>query len=44
MPGKVVEHEGYRTKSFKPAYVKDKRRFTPDMPFKRMAGEKSGEK
>lgn len=42
MPGKVVEHEGYRTKSFKPAYVKDKRRFTPDMPFKRMAGEKIG--
>lgn len=33
MPGKVVEHEGYQTKSFKPAYVKDKRRFTPDMPF-----------
>ena len=42
MPGKVVEHEGYQTKSFKPAYVKDKRRFTPDMPFKRMAGERIG--
>lgn len=42
MPGKVVEHEGYSTKSFKPAYVKDKRRFTPDMPFKRMAGERIG--
>ena len=44
MPGKVVEHEGYQTKSFKPAYVKDKRRFTPDMPFKRMAGERIGGK
>lgn len=42
IPGKVVEHEGYSTKSFKPAYVKDKRRFTPDMPFKRMAGERIG--
>ena len=42
MPGKVVENEGYSTKSFKPAYVKDKRRFTPDMPFKRMAGERIG--
>lgn len=42
MPGKVIEHEGYSTKSFKPAYVKDKRRFTPDMPFKRVAGERIG--
>ena len=42
MPGKVLGHEGYSTKSFKPAYVKDKRRFTPDMPFKRMVGERIG--
>ncbi len=42
MPGKVIEQEGYSTKSFKPAYVKDKRRFTPNMPFKRIAGERIG--
>ena len=26
LPGKVVDSGGYQTKSFKPAYVKDKRR------------------
>lgn len=28
LPGKVVDGGGYQTKSFKPAYVKDKRRLT----------------
>ena len=37
--GKVVAEEGFQTKSFKPAYVKDKRRFNPDAPLRRMAGE-----
>lgn len=39
MPGKVVNNVGYQTKSFKPAYVKDKRIFDASVPFKRMAGE-----
>lgn len=42
MPGKVVDSGGYQTKSFKPAYVKDKRRFDASIPFKRMAGELIG--
>lgn len=42
MPGKVVNGNGYQTKSFKPAYVKDKRRFDANIPFKRMAGETIG--
>lgn len=40
--GKVVANEGYETKSFKPAYVKDKRRFDPNAPLKRTIGEKIG--
>lgn len=39
LPGKVVDGGGYQTKSFKPAYVKDKRRFDANIPYKRMAGE-----
>jgi hypothetical protein len=39
--GKVVDDEGFTTKSFKPAYAKDKRRFDPSRPFKRSIGEKS---
>lgn len=39
LPGKVVDSGGYQTKSFKPAYVKDKRRFDANIPYKRMAGE-----
>ncbi|MFV0626609.1 MAG: major capsid protein [Alphaproteobacteria bacterium] len=42
MPGKVVNGGGYQTKSFKPAYVKDKRRFDANVPFKRLAGETIG--
>lgn len=40
--GKVVDDEGFMTKSFKPAYAKDKRRFDPNRPFKRSIGEKIG--
>ncbi len=40
--GKVVADEGYETKSFKPAYVKDKRQFKPDAPLKRSIGEVIG--
>lgn len=39
LPGKVVDGNGYQTKSFKPAYVKDKRRFDANIPYKRVAGE-----
>lgn len=34
--------QGYETKSFKPAYVKDKRQFKPDAPLKRSIGETIG--
>lgn len=37
--GKIVEHEGFETRTFKPAYVKDKRLFDPDHPLKRVIGE-----
>ena len=40
--GKVVDDEGFTTKSFKPAYAKDKRRFDPNAPLKRTIGEKIG--
>ena len=40
--GKVVANEGYETKSFRPAYVKDKRRFKPSEPLKRRIGETIG--
>jgi hypothetical protein len=40
--GKVVDDVGFTTKSFKPAYAKDKRRFDPNRPFKRSIGEKIG--
>ena len=40
--GKVADDEGFTTKSFKPAYAKDKRRFDPNRPFKRSIGEKIG--
>ncbi|WNO10430.1 major capsid protein [Teredinibacter sp. KSP-S5-2] len=40
--GKVVAEEGYQTYSFKPAYVKDKRRFNPNAPLKRAIGETIG--
>jgi hypothetical protein len=40
--GKVVENEGFETQSFKPAYVKDKRRLSNTDPLRRMAGEQIG--
>jgi len=40
--GKVVQNQGYQTKTFKPAYAKDKRRFDPKKPLSRMMGEAIG--
>ena len=40
--GKVVADRGYATKSFKPAYAKDKRVLMPNAPIKRRAGERIG--
>lgn len=40
--GKVVESEGFNTKSFKPAYVKDKRVHEPNRSFRRGIGETIG--
>lgn len=40
--GRVVANEGFATQSFKPAYVKDKRRFDTNTPLKRSIGEKIG--
>lgn len=40
--GIVVAGQGYATKSFKPAYAKDKRVFNPSAPLKRLIGEQIG--
>jgi hypothetical protein len=40
--GKLVEDEGYTTKSFKPAYIKDLRILNPLKAIKRRAGEAIG--
>ncbi len=40
--GTVVQNEGYTTKSFKPAYAKDKRTIDPEAPLRRVAGETIG--
>ena len=40
--GKLVESLGYKTSTFKPAYVKDKRVIDPNKPLKRAAGEAIG--
>lgn len=40
--GKVVQSKGYVTKTFKPAYIKDKRVFSPQRPLKRAIGERIG--
>ena len=40
--GQIVEHPGYTTNTFKPAYVKDKRVFDMNRPFKRSPGEPIG--
>lgn len=40
--GKVVASRGFQTTTFKPAYVKDKRAFSPTRAVKRVMGEKIG--
>jgi hypothetical protein len=40
--GQVVRSKGYQTKTFTPAYVKDKRVFDASRPFKRAIGERIG--
>lgn len=40
--GKVVLDKGYTTKTFTPAYIKDKRVFDSNRPFKRAIGERIG--
>lgn len=40
--GKVVQSNGFTTKTFTPAYVKDKRVFDASRPLKRSAGEQIG--
>jgi len=40
--GKLVESRGFRTDTFKPAYVKDKRAFHPGRALKRAMGERIG--
>ncbi len=40
--GKVVRSKGYTTQVFTPAYVKDKRVFDANRPFKRAIGERIG--
>lgn len=40
--GQVVQSQGYTTKSFRPAYIKDKRVFDANRPFKRAIGERIG--
>lgn len=42
VPGKLVESQGYETKSIKPAYVKDLRVHDATRPFKRAIGETIG--
>lgn len=38
--GKVVRSRGFQTATFKPAYIKDKRVFTPNRAIKRVMGER----
>ena len=40
--GKVVLDKGYSTKTFTPAYIKDKRVFDANRPFRRAIGEQIG--
>jgi len=40
--GKVQVEDGFSTQSFRPAYIKDKRRFEPNRPLKRTIGEPIG--
>lgn len=40
--GRLIADKGYSTKSFRPAYAKDKRIFDPNKAFRRLAGEQIG--
>lgn len=40
--GQVVESRGFKTSTFRPAYIKDKRVFDSSRPFKRAMGERIG--
>ncbi len=40
--GKIVESLGQSVRTFQPAYIKDKRPFDPNRPFKRAVGEQVG--
>ncbi len=40
--GKVVQSRGHQSKTFRPAYVKDKRTYTPTRALKRAMGERIG--
>lgn len=40
--GKLVESKGFKTSTFRPAYIKDKRIFDGNRPFKRVIGERIG--
>jgi hypothetical protein len=42
LAGKVVESKGFKTRKFKPAYVKDKRIIDPRRPLRRQIGETIG--
>lgn len=39
LAGKIVDAQGYRTATFKPAYIKPKTPLDPSRPIKRLAGE-----
>lgn len=39
VPGKIVKNPGFNTRTFKPAYIKDKREFNPSGLMSRMPGE-----
>lgn len=40
--GKIVDNAGFEVVTFSPAYAKDKRRWDPSAPLKRVVGEKIG--
>lgn len=42
VPGQILNDKGFSTKTFRPAYVKDKTVFTPQRAITRMLGEKIG--
>ncbi len=42
VPGKLMADGGFETKTFRPAYIKDKNRFSPQRSTTRLLGEKIG--